>query len=211
MPATAVARALVLALLVATAALLTARPALAAFEPIVLLSGSPTIQADYAYSPAISAEATIAAGARSGYAVFTGSVDSVTGVYRKNLQTGALELVAGGDASAPSISAEGRYVSFTTSQNPETGAPECSAVWVADMQPGPSEPRYELASALNGSTQSLTYAGSDQAGLPRRRLGSRKPGRADGEGREVVFTVIGESDLGASAGRRSFARDECAA
>ena len=200
MPATAVARALVLALLVATAALLTARPALAAFEPIVLLSGSPTIQADYAYSPAISAGATIAAGARSGYAVFTGSVDSVTGVYRKDLQTGALELVAGGDASAPSISAEGRYVSFTTSQNPETGAPECSAVWVADMQPGPSEPRYELASALNGSTQSLTYAGSDQPGCPGGGSAAASRVALDGEGREVVFTVIGESDLGASAG-----------
>jgi WD40-like Beta Propeller Repeat len=187
---------------------LPAPAALAAFEPPSLVSGSPTIQADYAYSPAISADATISAAGRKGYVVFTGSVNSIRGVYRKNLRTEALELVAGGDASAPSISADGRYVSFTTSDNPTSGKFECSAVWVADMGPEgqgnepPTPPRYELASALDGllegQSQPLTYAGSGKPGCPGGGSAAANRVALSADGREVAFTVIGESDLGAS-------------
>jgi WD40-like Beta Propeller Repeat len=182
------------------AALLAAPAALATFAAPMLVSSSPTIQADYAYSPAISADASVSAAGRTGYVAFTGSVNSVRGVYRKNLGTGALELVAGGDASAPSISAEGRYVSFTTSQNPENGSPECSAVWVRDMEPGPGEPQYELASGLDGSTQSLAYAGSGKPGCPGGGSAAASRVALSADGREVAFTVIGESDLGATGG-----------
>jgi Tol biopolymer transport system component len=182
------------------AALLPATPALASFEPPMLVSGSPTIQADYAYSPAISEDASISATGRSGYVVFTGSVNSKPGVYRKDLQTGALQLVAGGDASAPSVSKEGRYVSFTASQNPITGASECSAVWVRDMEPEAGEPEYELVSALSGSTQSLTYTGSSKPGCPGGGSAAASRVALSASGREVAFTVIGESDLGATAG-----------
>jgi Tol biopolymer transport system component len=171
----------------------------AAFNPPTLVSGSPTQQADYAYSPAISADGR--------YVTFAGSVASVTGVWRKDVQTGVLKLVAGGDASAPSISADGRYVSFTSSQNPSTNAVECSAVWVADMgaQPDSGEPaRYELASALDGllegSPQPLTYAGSGKAGCPGGGSAAANRVALSADGREVAFTVIGESDLGAKAG-----------
>jgi Tol biopolymer transport system component len=172
------------------AASLPAPGALAAFEAPVIVSNSPTIQADYAYSPAISADGR--------YVVFTGSVDSVTGVYRKELATGALALVAGGDASAPSVSGDGRYVSFTTTQNPVTGASECSAVWVRDMEPAAGEPEFELASALNGSPESLAYAGSGKAGCPGGGSAAANRVALSENGRKVAFTVIGESDLGVS-------------
>jgi Tol biopolymer transport system component len=170
--------------------------ALAAFGQPVLVSGSPSIQADYAYNPAISADAAISADGHRGYVAFTGSVDSVPGVYRKDLQSEAVELVAGGDASAPSISADGRYVSFTTSHNPISGEVECSAVWVRDMEPGAGEPTYELASALDGSSESLTYAGSGKPGCPGGGSAAASRVALSADGREVAFTAIGESDLG---------------
>jgi Tol biopolymer transport system component len=180
-------------LLVALGLATTPAPtALASFSPPTLVSGSPTEQADYAYSPAISANGR--------YVVFTGAVASVRGVYRKDLLTGALELVADEDASAPSISADGRYVSFTTSQSPMTGEPECSAVWVRDLEPGPSEPAYELASALSGSSESLTYAGSGKPDCPGGGSAAASRVALSADGREVAFTVIGESDLGAAPG-----------
>jgi hypothetical protein len=178
-----------LLLVVLGVALTPAAPALASFTAPTLVSGSSTLQADYAYSPAISADGH--------YVVFTGSVASVTGVYRKDLETGELELVAGGDASAPSISAEGRYVSFTTSENPVTGASECSAVYVRDMEPAQptAAPDYELVSAPSGSTQPLTYDGSGRPDCPGGGSAAADRVALSGNGREVAFTVIGKSDL----------------
>jgi dipeptidyl aminopeptidase/acylaminoacyl peptidase len=178
------------------ALLLAAQSAPAAFTPAQLVSsevapGRLPVQADYAYSPAISADGR--------YVAFTGSVNSVRGVYRRDLQTGELQLVAGGDASAPSISAEGRYISFTTSQNPTgnlaTEEHECSAVWVHDMEPGPGEPAYELASALNGSGESLSYAGTGKPDCPGGGSAAADRVALSADGRVVAFTVIGESDL----------------
>ncbi len=194
--------------------LLAPTPTLASFTLPTLVSGSPLppdpVQADYAYSPAISADGR--------YVAFTGSVSSIRGVYRKDLQTGELELVAIGNAGAPSISAEGRYVGFTTSENPTTGAAECSEVWVRNMDPQPIapdpepgvseyEPEYELASTLDSSSytektqksqQPLTYAGSGKAGCPGGGAAAADRVALSADGRKVVFTAIGESNLAGS-------------
>jgi Tol biopolymer transport system component len=175
--------------------LAAASAAPAAFTAPTLLSGSAALQADYAYSPAISADGR--------YAVFTGSVASVTGVYRKDLQSQVLQLVAGGNASAPSVSADGRYVSFTTSDDPTTGNPtaaQCSAVYVRDMQrPTGETDAYQLASALDGSTLSLTYGGSGTPSCPGGGSATAARVALSADGRKVAFTVIGQSDLGQAA------------
>jgi Tol biopolymer transport system component len=183
-------RLLLFVLAVLAAALAPAAQAFAAFTPPTLLSGSSTLQADYAYSPVISADGR--------YVVFTGSIASVTGVYRKSLEPGGEpELVAGGDANSPSISAEGRYVSFTTSDNPVTGASECSAVYVRDMDPEqPSAtPDYELVSAPSGSTEPLTYGGSGEQNCPGGGSAAADRVALSGNGEKAVFTVIGQSNL----------------
>ncbi len=177
-------------LLAFAAALLSCSPAQAAFTPFALASASPEqgIQADYAYDPAISGNGH--------YVVFVGSVKSVPGIYRGELVAGepgqppklvALQAVAyGNHAGAPSISANGQYVSFTTDQNPATGQPAgdgaCSSVYVRNMQQAPENepahpiskkpdawqpekqpagssepPAFTLVSAPNGSSASLTY------------------------------------------------------
>lgn len=202
--ASALARALLGAAFVA--GLLAPGQARAAYTPPELVSFEGATQAESASSPAISADGS--------YVAFAGSFNGVSGVYRKDLVTGELALVAGAnaqdaalnapDAGAPSISSEGRYVSFTTTarldladdQLGDTGG--CSSVYVRDMSKQPGEPgAYILASALNGTTEGLTYAGSAQSGCP--GGGSAAAGRValalSERGLEVVFTVLGQSDL----------------
>ncbi|HST55761.1 MAG TPA: hypothetical protein VLJ42_07685 [Solirubrobacteraceae bacterium] len=169
-------------------------PAEAVFGNATLASSSPTLLTDYAYDPAISASGD--------YTAFAGSVSSAPGIYRKSLLGGALELVAGGDAGAPSISADGRYVSFTTSADPVSGAAlGCSQVYVRDMSiPASAAGAYTLASALDQSAQALTYAGSGQADCPGGGAAAADRVALSGDGRRVAFTVIGESDLTGAAG-----------
>src|SRR5262249_1829730 len=84
---------------------------------------------------------------------------------------------AGADAAAPSISADGRYVSFTTraALDPvDDTQPNSEDVYVADMAVTP--PTYELASALDGSAQAMS--GSSTA-APRVAL--------SGDGRKLAF------------------------
>jgi hypothetical protein len=203
-------------LLVTFAALVCCASAQATFTPFALVSANPekNLEADFAYDPAISADGR--------YTVFTGSVTSQQGVYRKNLLSGKLELVAAGTTTgAPSISANGQYVSFTSNKNPETGAPngasECSSVYVRNMlkpigepphpiptkpepwQPAahPSEPAFEneaftLVSARDGSAESLSYAPEAA-----RACGSASAARValSANGLEVAFTVLSPSDL----------------
>jgi hypothetical protein len=83
--------------------------------------------------------------AGGGFVAFTGEFDGVSGVWRKDLGSGAVELVAGADegdaalsapdAGAPSISADGRYVSFTTTAplDPADDPGGCASVYVRDM------------------------------------------------------------------------------
>lgn len=181
-----------------------AGPAHAEFGPIELVSKSATEQADVAGAPAISADGR--------YLAFRGTIGGLTGVFRKNLGTGALEPVAVGPqtpvrpestAEAPSISADGRYVSFTTKArlDPIDDTNEAADVYVADM--GSPILTYELASALDspgagceagvgvaapGQPTGLTYANAK---------GSIAAGRTalSADGRELVFVTEAESNL----------------
>jgi Tol biopolymer transport system component len=175
-------------------------PAQAAYGPFTLVAGSPQLhlQADYAYDAAISANGE--------YVAYTGSIASQPGVYREDLATEEVQVVAlGAGTGAPSISEDGQYVSFTTDDDPLTGEPagECSSVYVRDMSKrveaaasNPSEEAgaYTLVSARNGSTENLTYAKPTTKGQP---CGASAAYRVaiSGNGSEVAFMVLSESDL----------------
>ncbi len=172
-----------------------AAPTLAdVFGPISIASENALQQAEYARDPAISADGRFVA--------FDGSFGGVTGVWRRDLQSGAVEEVAGGDAELPSISADGRYVSFTTTARLTTGDQnEGPDVYVRDMtfgapsacveaaQPCP----FALASAVDGGEEALSYGASIEAG----RYGSLAAGRTalSADGRKVVFVTTAVSDL----------------
>lgn len=131
------------------------------------------------------------------------------GVFRRDLLTGALELVALGDlltdaddtlvlrgADSPSVSGDGRYVSFSTA---EPLAPQDTNanvdVYVRDMATG----GVELVSALDGGDAPLPYAagaGSEVAsavGLSR-------------DGRRVVFRTV-DGNAAGMAPNQVFVRD----
>jgi hypothetical protein len=169
------------------------------FGPIALVSegslgGAAPQQAEYAHDPAISGD--------GGYVVFDGSVGGVTGVYRRDLQTGSTEQVAGGDAELPSISESGEYVSFTTNEGKSLAAEtndrpltathaEAVNVYVRDMALAPGEPgAFTVASAADGSAQPLTYAGDTEHGAV---AAGRSAISADGN--EVAFVTTAPSDL----------------
>lgn len=151
--------------------------------PIQLVSKSGSEQADVGSAPALSADGR--------YLAFQGTIGGLSGVFREDLQSGALTPVAtgttfpfgeGADAAAPSISADGRYVSFiTTAQldpgdDPQAGS---SDVYVADLSASP--PIHGLASALDGSTQAI---GGNSIASPRVALSA--------DGRKVVFVSGGQ-------------------
>jgi Tol biopolymer transport system component len=190
------ARAARAASLAVIATLLVPATAAADFGPIQLVSKSEAEQAAVAIAPAIAADGR--------YLAFQGTIGGLRGVFRKDLETGAVEVVAAGsayaekapaaDAAAPSISADGRYVSFTT-KTPLDPADDTQAfstdVYVADMDSSP--PTYELASALDGSSHGLTYSGAG---------GSVASGRValSADGREVVFCTTATSNLTSGPG-----------
>jgi hypothetical protein len=173
------------------------------FGPISLVSEGPfggmTQQAEYAHDPAISGNGQ--------YVAFDGSIGGVTGVWRRDLETGgALEQVAGGDAALPSISSSGQYISFTTNEgaslpqitDEHAHAPKQEAVnvYVRDMSLAPNEPgAFKVVSAVNGSEEPLTYA----RGTFPTREGAAATGRsAIGEsshGLEVAFVTTAVSNL----------------
>jgi len=111
----------------------------------------------------------------------TVATDRLGGLFRRDLESGALELVADGDLVAeetgallvagarnPSISADGRYVAFATAQRlvpQDTDTPRHVDVYVRDMdvplcrplpECGPSP--YTLVSALDGGDVPIAYA-----------------------------------------------------
>jgi hypothetical protein len=197
------------------ATLLAGAPARAdVFSPIGLVSygavggGAFVQQAEYAHDSAISADGR--------YVAFDGSVGGVTGVWRRDLATEVIEQVAGGDAAMPSISEDGRYVSFTTNEGaslPEiTHAlpdvdPHAEAVNVyrrdmsnrpaataAEEAARPAEERaFQAASAPSGSEESLRYASSAE----REHGGSYAVGRTamSANGDEVAFVTASVSNL----------------
>jgi WD40-like Beta Propeller Repeat len=192
------------------------------FGPISLASQStvsegstPPQQADYAHDAAISGDGR--------YVAFDGSFGGLTGVWRRDLQTGEVQPVAvqdeadpqigAPDAELPSISGEGRYVSFTTTAklDPKNDTNSSPDVYVRDMD----VPVYEvegaapcgtagkcetaapagaftLASAQNGLETGLVYA------EPTSKLyGSLAAGRSaiSADGKEVAFVTTAVSNL----------------
>ncbi|MDO8209323.1 hypothetical protein [Conexibacter sp. CPCC 206217] len=161
----------------------------AAFSPPQMISGNTAMAADTALDPVFAAAGR--------YVAFTGSQSGTTGIFRKDLATGALELVAGGDATSPSISADGRYVSFTTSADldPADSSGDCTSVYVRDMSASTaSSAAYTLVSARDGATDSLSYADSATPGCPGGGADATR-GALSADGHRVAFTVIGSSDL----------------
>lgn len=136
-----------------------AASAAAEFGPIRLISSIPPEQATEADSPAISADGRFLA--------FQGTIDEGRqGVFRLDLDSGDLARVSTSDpgefipaaarAAGPSISADGRYVSFMTKARLDPVGDTLANnrdVYVADMSTVP--PSYELVSAFDESTQSL--------------------------------------------------------
>ena len=182
------------------------------FSPISLVSygavggGGFVQQAEYAHDSAISADGR--------YVAFDGSVGGVTGVWRRDLDTDAIEEVAGGAAAMPSISENGQYVSFTTNEGtslPEIThaqpdfAPKPEAVDVyrrdMDVEPAataaeeaarpPGERAFLAASVPAGSEEPLRYAQAGESG------GSYAVGRSamSANGGEVAFVTAAVSNL----------------
>ncbi len=172
------------------------------FGTISLLSASPFGQAAYAHDPALSEDGR--------YVVFDGSIAGVQGVWRRETRAGAnFEQVAGGSSTLPSVSADGRYVSFTSNEGASlpaitdgqihAGTPaEAPGVYVRDMAIAPGEPgAFTLASAKDHSTQSLTYEFPGVEEEPRTEYGAVAAGRTaiTADGRSVVFVTTAQSDL----------------
>jgi hypothetical protein len=189
------------------ALIVSALPAAAAnadFTPVTLVSGTQLIPFEQATSPALSGDGR--------YVVFQGTLAGVSGIYRRDLQTGEVVPVAvaskdpavnAPDATAPSVSANGRYVAFTSAavlDPAQDTASGCPQVYVRDMdEPLGVAGAYTLASALNGTSAGLTYAAHCPA-VPPTQLSVGGAQAAAGvalsaDGRRVVFTVLSPSDL----------------
>jgi hypothetical protein len=195
-----------IALFALAAGLVGAGMARAEFGPIELVSKSGGEQADEALAPAISADGR--------YLAFRGTLGGLRGIFREDLGSGAIVPVIAGDAydvsspgtdaTAPSISADGRYVSFATRARLDADDdtnPSSPDVYVADMV-SPSSPHYELASALDGcdpgdpsphAACGLTYSGAG---------GAEASGRValSADGRKIAFFTTAESDLTSGPG-----------
>jgi hypothetical protein len=178
------------------------------FTAARLISGTTALPFEEAASPAF---------AQNGrYVVFRGSVAATPGIYRRDLLVGGVELVAGRDDSqpalsapdavAPSVSADGRYIAFTTTADldpqDDTGS-GCPQVYVRDMDlPAGAPGAYTLVSALNGTSRGLTYedpsVSCPPTTPPQLVIGGSQaaPGVAlSADGRSVAFTILTASNL----------------
>jgi WD40-like Beta Propeller Repeat len=170
-------------------------------------------QADYAHDAAISGNGR--------YVVFDGSYGGRSGVWRRDLQTGAIEVVAAGnegdpaisapDAALPSISEDGRYVSFTTTAalDPIDDTNRGPDVYVRDMDVAPGQPcepgpgtaqpcAYTLVSAVDGANAGLTYEPTGVSlASEETDDGAVAAGRSaiSDDGREVAFVTTAISNL----------------
>jgi hypothetical protein len=177
------------------------------FEPISLASVSAipgfrfNQQADFANDAAISGDGR--------YVAFDGSFAGRRGVFRRDLQTGAVASVAEGDAVLPSISQDGRYVSFTTTArlDPIDDTNAAPDVYVRDMSNANLQPceegeaalpcAYTLASAANGSRQGLSYGYGASPVFEETHYGAVASGRSalSADGRRVAFETTARSNL----------------
>lgn len=156
--------------------------AAAEFGPIQLVSKSATEQAGYAKEPALSGDGQ--------YVAFRGELGGHTGIFRKDLATGAVTLVVEAfqtgnqsepnpEAEAPSISADGQFVSFTTTRSLDPDADKEAGsqdVYVADLV-GPV-PTYKLVSSVEVEGEEERMGGSSSA-APRVAISA--------DGSEVAF------------------------
>jgi Tol biopolymer transport system component len=217
-------RALLSAVLGCLALTLLGAPAAGAdvFEPIELVSLR-TVQGpsgQLAEQAEAASESVISADGR--YVAFTGSFAGVRGIWRRDLQTGAVEEVAPGRSKLPSISAEGNYVSFTTLEAlaPEDDHNPSPDVYVRDMEkpcgvgggcvPCPEHQDtaereacpFALVSAVNGSSEGASYSypnADTQHALEEEEsdFGSLASGRTaiSASGELVVFETAAVSNL----------------
>jgi len=156
-----------------------ASTAAAEFGPVQLISKSAKEQAEFAEQPALSADGNFVA--------FFGELGGHVGIFRKDLSTGALTLVAERRHAeevmkAPSISGEGRFVSFTTTQSlVPADEGETEDVYVADLAVSP--PAYRLVSAVGPVGEEERMSGASSAA-----------GRValDADGSEVAFVNEGQ-------------------
>ncbi len=190
-------------------ALAAAAPAHADYMSAQLLSGTSDQQFTSAASPAVAAG--------GGYVAFQGTLGAITGIWRRNLQTGAVELVAGTqtgngaalsapDAAGPSISVDGRYVAFTTtadldSANEPSADAGCPEVYVRDMDLSASDSAaYTLVAALNGTTTGITFGGSCGRSSQSFAVAGAQAAPAvalsdSGGDVKVAFTLLSSSDI----------------
>jgi Tol biopolymer transport system component len=153
-------------------------------------------------------DATVSADGR--FVAFDGDFAGQTGVWRRGIAGGPLEPVSVGEpgtpqgaAELPSISADGRYVSFTTTAalvaEDGNAAPD---VYVRDMQ-ATGEGAYQLASAIDieGSTVGLTYTYGANPAFEETHFGAVAAGRTalSADGQRVAFVTTAISDLAGTA------------
>lgn len=183
------------------------------FGPISLVSDDALEQANYAHDPAISGNGE--------YVAFDGYFDGLTGVWRRDLKTDAVEAVAvgepgtpAGSAELPSISENGQYVSFTTTAvlSPKNDTNKGPDVYVRNMDVPetercaeeeaiqPQQPcAFTLASAVSGSTHGLSYEypNPEEREYDESNSGAEAAGRSalSASGEEVVFVTTAPSNL----------------
>jgi hypothetical protein len=177
-------------------------PAAAAeFGPIQLVSKSAKEQAGFAREAALSADGH--------YVAFRGELGGHIGIFRRDLTTGAVTLVVeslnvkneiegAAEAEAPSISADGRYVSFTSNRSLDPVAdpePGTADVYVADLASIP--PTFQLASAVEG----VRMSGSSSA-APRVALSADGGEVAFIDDEQVYVRRLAEPDPVLISGRR---------
>jgi hypothetical protein len=179
------------------------------FGPIGLASAGVTPGGAFDQQADSANDAVISGNGR--FVAFDGSFAGHPGVFRRDLVTGEVATVAEGDAVLPSISEDGRFVSFTTTAplDPADDTNKAPDVYVRDMSNPSTQPceagegappcAFTLASAVNGSAVGLSYAyevGPNQA-FEETHYGSVASGRSalSANGREVAFETTAISNL----------------
>jgi hypothetical protein len=179
------------------------------FGPIELASAGVTPGGAFDQQADSANDAVISGNGR--FVAFDGSFAGHPGVFRRDLVTGEVATVAEGDAVLPSISEDGRFVSFTTTAalDPADDTNKAPDVYVRDMSNPSTQPceageaappcAFTLASAVSGSAVGLSYAyeaGPNQA-FEETHFGSVATGRSalSANGREVAFETTAISNL----------------
>jgi hypothetical protein len=177
------------------------------FEPITLASASAISGSRFNQQAESADDAAISGDGR--YVAFDGSYGGRRGVFRRDLQTGAVATVAEGDAVLPSISGNGRYISFTTTArlDPTNDTNEAPDVYVRDMsnpnlaaceEGETAQPcSFTLASAVNGGRQGLSYEYGESRAFEETHYGSVASGRSaiSADGHSVAFETTARSNL----------------